>query len=142
VAAVAGAAPAEAVDSQLDHAMQPELPRITKIRICRVIVAPSKIDRRTAGRSTVSSAIEFIVETDGEVPVRSYGPALFVGDVEINHSERIRARTWRLLAFEPERLMPGSLIAWGWMKARASERVSTSSRYVVEREAHVCAAVP
>jgi hypothetical protein len=131
VAGFAAMACPEISSPQARSAPQIGLPRVTKMRICRV-----------ASRSTATKAIEFIIETDGEVPVRSYGPALFVGDVEINQSERIRATTWRLLALDPERLKPGTFIYWGWMKARPDERINTRFRYEVERDARICASPP
>ena len=78
----------------------------------------------------------------GKCTARAYGPALFIGAIEVNQSERIGATTWRLLGFEPERLTLGARVAWGWMKAPPSARAGTPFRYEIERDARVCALRP
>jgi hypothetical protein len=86
-------------------------------------------------RSSLSDeqeAIEFLVETDGEVPVRDYGPALFVGGVEINQSERVDPTTWRFLAYNTEPLKRNAAISWGWMKDPKPARQRTKYRFVIE----------
>jgi hypothetical protein len=139
LSACAAAEPARSVGSQPKRAVGPaELPRVVNLKICRVTVEPSKLRHSVPTRSAPSIAIEFLVETDGDVPVRAYGPALFVGGVEVNQSERIGPTTWRLLAFDYEHLTPGSPIKWGWMKAPASARASTRFRYKIERDPEAC----
>jgi hypothetical protein len=132
-----GAPAQDPVDAQSDR-----LPRLIGLRICRVTVERPRSERRVRSQPATVAAIEFIVRTDGDVPARAYGPALFVGAIEVNQSERIGATTWRLLTFEPERLAAGAPIAWGWMKARPSDRASTPFRYQIERDPRVCAARP
>jgi hypothetical protein len=109
-----------------------DLPHIRKLWIRRIPFEPPKLEHFTSSLSRYKEAIEFIVETDGAVPVRAYGPALFVGDVEVNQSERVDKTTWRLLAFEPERLKSGAPISWGWMKDPETARQRTEFRYEVE----------
>jgi hypothetical protein len=110
------------------------LPRIRELRIRRIAFEPPKLEHLESSRSRSREAIEFVVETDGAVPARAYGPALFVGDVEVDQSERVDETTWRLLAFEPERLKPGAPISWGWMKDPESARRPTPFRYEVQAD--------
>jgi hypothetical protein len=107
----------------------PRLPRLRALRIRRIPFEPPTLDHFESSLARYREAIEFIVETDGPVPVRAYGPALFVDDVEISHSEPLDETTWRLLAFEPEALRNGAPISWGWMKDPASARQQTDYRY-------------
>lgn len=117
-----------------------ELPRVVGIRICALPVS--------GGRSTPGSpaaagtpardVIAFDVETSGDVPARGYGPALFVGDVEVGQSERLGATSWRFLAARPDRLAAGAPIHWGWMKARPEDRRRTAFTFVVERDPPRC----
>jgi hypothetical protein len=109
-----------------------ELPRIVRLRIRRIRFEAPELKYFTSAQSERRDAIEFLAETDGEVPVRAYGPALFVGDVEINQSERIDRTTWRFLSFAPERLKPGDPISWGWMKDPESARTRTDYRFAIE----------
>jgi hypothetical protein len=109
-----------------------DLPPIRKLQIRRISFDPPKLEYFESSLSRYKGAIEFIAETDGEVPVRAYGPALFVGDVELNQSERVGKTTWRWLVFEPEHLEAGAPISWGWMKDPETARQRTKFRYKVE----------
>jgi hypothetical protein len=80
-------------------------------------------------------AIEFIVQTDAPLPIRAYGPALFIGNIEINNSEVTGETTLRFLHFEPEGLKSGARISWGWMKDRPKDRLRTGFRYELEGDA-------
>lgn len=113
----------------------PALPRIRMLRIRRIPFEPPKLEHFNSSLSRFKEAIEFIVETEGPIPARAYGPALFVGDVEVSQSERIDETTWRLLALEPERLRPGAPICWGWMKDPEAARQCTQFRYDVSPDA-------
>jgi hypothetical protein len=109
-----------------------DLPHIRTLRIRRVRVEPPKLAHFDSSLSDRPEAIEFLAEVDGDVPIRAYGPALFVGDVEVNQSERVDRTTWRFLALEPERLKPDAPISWGWMKDPESARQRTQYRFVLE----------
>jgi hypothetical protein len=109
-----------------------ELPRILSVRIRRVEFEAPRLEHFQSSLTRYRQAIEFIVETDGAVPIRAYGPALFVGSVEVNNSERVGETTWRFLQFEPDRLKPGAPISWGWMKDPRRNRLRTEFRYQIE----------
>jgi hypothetical protein len=109
-----------------------DLPDIVRLTIRRIAFHAPKLEYFKSSLERYTHAIEFVVETDGPVPVRAYGPALFIGDVEVNQSERVDDTTWRLLAFEPVRLKTGAPISWGWMKDPKPARQRTKFRYRVE----------
>jgi len=113
-----------------------DLPPIRQIRIRRVPWDAPELEHFRSSLAKHKEAIEFMVETEGPVPVRAYGPALFVGDVEVNQSECVGERTWRLLAYEPKRLIPGAPISWGWMKDPPAARQATTFRYEAEGRSH------
>lgn len=110
------------------------LPRIRSLRIRRISFEAPKHEHFTSPLSRYhgQEVIEFTVETDGAVPTRAYGPALFVGAVEVSHSERTGQTTWRFLQFEPEKLKLGAPISWGWMKDPRKNRQRTEFRYQLE----------
>lgn len=73
-------------------------------------------------------------QTASALSVGAYGPALFVGNIEVSHSELADTRTWRFLYFETEKLKPGAPISWGWMKHLEKNRLRTAFRYDVDVE--------
>lgn len=107
------------------------LPKVCGIAMRRVPFQAPRLDHFKSRLARYTEAIEFIVETDGEVPIRNYGPALFIGDEELHESERIGKTTWRFLAFEPDRLKAGAPISWGWMKDPRAARLPTDYHYDV-----------
>jgi len=109
-----------------------DLPGLRDLRIRRIPFDPPKLEHFESSLARYREAVEFLVETEGPVPVRAYGPALFVGDIEVNQSERVGDTTWRLLAFEPERFEVGAPISWGWMKDPDAARQPTRFRYDME----------
>jgi hypothetical protein len=111
-----------------------ELPRIIGISMQRIRYEPPKLEHFESALARYPDAVEFIVRTDGPVPARGYGPALFVGDAEVHNSERIDEETWRFLEFEPERLKAGAPISWGWMKDPPELRQRTEFRFRSEDE--------
>lgn len=116
---------------RLDSHRQPalDLPKLRNLRIKRVPYRPRKLEHFVSRQAPEGEAIEFIVEVDGPVPVRAFGPALFVGDVEVHDSERLDDSTWRLVALEPSRLKRDAPITWGWMKDPPQARQRTEFRY-------------
>lgn len=112
------------------------LPRITSIRIRRVKFEAPKLEHFKSSLSRHKQATEFVIQTDGVVPTRAYGPALFVGDVEVSNSEFMGDTTWRFLHFEPDKLTPGAAISWGWMKDPREKRQRTEFRYEVGGDAN------
>ena len=109
-----------------------ELPQIVTIRMRRIPYQAPKLVHFKSSLSRHKEAIEFIVETDGVTPTRSYGPALFIDDVEVRNSELVDPKTWRFLAFDPEALKPGAPISWGWMKDPKEKRQRTKFTYDVK----------
>jgi hypothetical protein len=105
------------------------LPRVLNIVMRRVPFQPPELVHFKSRLAHYQEAIEFIVETDGDVPTRNFGPALFIGDEEVHDSERLGKTTWRFLAFELDRLQTGAPIDWGWMKDRREARLPTGFRY-------------
>jgi hypothetical protein len=111
---------------------QIDLPGILSLKIRRVKFEAPNLEHFKSSLSGHKQAIEFIIETDGVVPTRAYGPALFVGNIEVNNSELTGKTTWRFLHFEPEKLKTGAPISWGWMKDPKNKRLRTDFLYKVE----------
>ena len=110
------------------------LPRILRLEIRRISYQAPELKHFKSSLSRFDQAIEFTVETDQAVPTRAYGPALFIGNVEVNHSELVNENTWRFLHFEPETLKRGAPISWGWMKDPKKNRIRTNFRYELQEQ--------
>lgn len=76
-----------------------------------------------------NEAIEFIVMTEGPIPIRALGPALFVGNEQVIESELLSEDTYRFLFFEIDRLEPGAPISWGWINDSQEQRRETGYRF-------------
>jgi hypothetical protein len=72
-----------------------------------------------------------VVRTGGPILARALGPALFVGNVAVTHSEPAGDSLYRFLAFDVDRPRARAPTAWGWMDAGKNERVRTRYRYEV-----------
>ena len=105
------------------------LPRIVSLEAHRGRPEPPALEHFKPPPTSDRDAIVFTVQLAGTVPARAYGPALFVGDVEVSASERIGDRTWQFVFSEPERLEPGAPIEWGWMRDPPDRRTPTAYRY-------------
>jgi hypothetical protein len=104
------------------------LPAIIGIEIRRIDYEPRRLRHFESALSRYKEVIEFIVQTDGPVPARALGPALFVAGEQVNECEQVADNTYRFLAFELERLEAGAPISWGWMSDPEEERQETSYR--------------
>ena len=92
-----------------------QLPQIESLRIERVhYIEPRR--RTIAGQLTsIREAIEFIVITAGQIPIRALSPALFVGKSEVAENETLGPNEYRFVAFEGQSLAAGAAIQLGWV---------------------------
>lgn len=105
------------------------LPNIVEIEIRRIDYRPRERRNFESALSQYRDAIEFIVHTDGPIPARALGPALFVAGEQVSESEQLDEGLYRFLAFDFERLQSGAPIRWGWMNAPEEERQETEYRF-------------
>ena len=106
-----------------------DLPEIVRLQIRRISFKPPKLRNFKSRLSKYTEAIEFMVHLKGSVPVRAFGPALYVGDVPVIESTKVDEKTYRFLAFNIDALEPGAPIYWGWMKDPRELRKPTKYQY-------------
>ena len=92
-----------------------ELPKVLDIQIRRIRFRPRRLRNFKSQLAKYTEAVEFMVQTDGPVPVRAIGPALMIGELRIIEGEKVEETLYRFLAFEIDRLEPRAQIYWGWM---------------------------
>jgi hypothetical protein len=106
-----------------------DLPNILRLQIRGIRYEPPKLRNFKSRQEADREAVEFVAELDGPIPARAYGPALYVGDVEVRDGELVDDRTYRLVSFDGETLERDAPIAWGWMKDPPDRRRATKFRY-------------
>ncbi|WP_440947794.1 hypothetical protein ACSAZL_05965 [Methanosarcina sp. T3] len=106
-----------------------DLPEIRDIQIRRVSFRPPERRNFESSLARYKEAVEFLVSTDGPVPARALGPALFVGDVKVIESQKVGENLYRFLVFDSSRLRSGAPISWGWISDQKGERRVTRFRY-------------
>lgn len=77
-----------------------------------------------------TEAIEILVHTTGEFPIRALSPVLFIGDVKIAHYEREGENTYRFYAYNPDELKEGAPISLGWPFS-SNRATPTNFRYEI-----------
>ena len=101
-------------------AVEPQLPRpdfslpeIKSVRRRRTRFRPRRRNFESA-LPDVDDAIEFLVETDGPIPVRALGPVLHVGDAVLTEVEADDETHYRFVALSPEQISPDAPVRPGW----------------------------
>ncbi|MCH7736342.1 MAG: hypothetical protein IH872_02965 [Chloroflexi bacterium] len=103
------------------------LPAIREMEITRVryeVPRPYYVGR---DRIECSNGVEFMINTDGPIPIRALSPILFVGDVEIDAYEELGENNYRFIAYLTEELKEGDQISFGW--GRGSAKFETNFMY-------------
>jgi hypothetical protein len=106
-----------------------DLPEVLDIKIQRIEFEPPKHRNFTSALAEYREAVEFLVQTNGPIPARALSPALFIGDVRVIESQQVGENLYRFLAFEPQRLEPGTSIGWGWLDSPTEQLQITKFPY-------------
>jgi hypothetical protein len=122
-----------AIDSSqpIGHGPRPEwtLPGIVAIEMRRIDFQARRPRNFESALARYDEAIEFIVRTDGPIPARAMGPALFIAGEQVSESEQLSDDTYRFLAFDMDRLESGAPISWGWMGDPEDQRRETGYQF-------------
>ena len=96
------------------------LPEIVEVTTRRVDVRR----RRRHVRSDVpdlDGTVEFLVETDGPIPIRALSPVLYVGDVPVTEVMAEDDTHYRFVTLFPEQLQESATIEIGWSGRGAAQ---------------------
>jgi len=110
-----------------------DLPEILEIQIRRISFNATKPRNFKSVLAEYKEAVEFMVRTNGPIPARALGAALFVGDAQVIESQQKENNLYRFLAFDLDRLKPGAPISWGWINTPKEQRQRTKFRYEESR---------
>jgi hypothetical protein len=101
------------------------LPEVLAIKMRRIPFEPPKRRNFQSSFARYTEAVEFIVDTAAPIPSRAESPALFIGGAAVTEGGALGPTRYRFLAFELERLKPGSRIAFGWANDPVHARKQT-----------------
>src|SRR5688572_25685333 len=104
------------------------LPDILDLDVRRIRFHPHQPRNFESTLAHEQEAVEFTVRTDGPIPIRALGPALYVGETAVVENEEVESTTYRFLAFDFEELEPRAPIRLGWTGQGHDDR-KTKFRY-------------
>jgi hypothetical protein len=90
------------------------LPELVDVRTRRIDFEPPRHRHFESDLAQYQEAVEFVVVTDGPIPIRSLGAALFVGDTALTEVSPVDENSYRFVAFRPNELHDGAGITLGW----------------------------
>lgn len=84
----------------------------------------------------IGEAIEFLVKTSEDFPIRALSPALFVGDFAVMDVSRIGENLYRFIVPAPDinKLKPGAPVSIGWAGVEKAKRIRTNIRFQISHE--------
>ncbi len=109
------------------------LPRVVSIATRLVRFVPPERRNFASSLPRLERTVEFLVETDGPIPVRALSPVVYVGDVPVAEVAADDDTHYRFTAMEPERLEEGAPVTLGWSGEPASQRTAVGEAFVTPR---------
>lgn len=100
----------------------PKLPRILGVEARRTSFEPPP-HRNFESSLPKSDAVEFVVETDGAIPIRALGPVLWIGDSAATEVRMVDETHYVFVSLRPDDLNKGAPILLGW--SGEAERTET-----------------
>jgi hypothetical protein len=105
------------------------LPKVLDIQIRAATFEPRQPRNFSSSLPSSTDAVEFIVKTDGPIPIRGLGPALFVGTTPVTEVTEIDKNTYRFIAPTQRDLQQDAEILLGWTGQPAAAGIPTGFRY-------------
>jgi hypothetical protein len=105
------------------------LPTVLDIQIRTTRFEPPRLHNFTSALSSSDEAIEFVVRTDGPMPIRALSPALYVGETPVTEVTEIGPNTYRFVALTRQGLQQGAPIRLGWSGQEPDSTVDTDFRF-------------
>ena len=109
------------------------LPKIKALRIERVRYKTPRKHAAAGELVDFEEAIEILIETDGEIPVRALSPALNVGSEQVVENEPVGKNGLRFFVSNEEPLKEGAPISLGWV-GQPAPKGEARYRYRVPKE--------
>ena len=90
------------------------LPTVLDVQIRATRFEPPRLNNFISALFRSGEAVEFVVRTDGPIPIRALGPALYVGETPVTEVTQVGPNTYRFVALTRQGLRQGAPIRLGW----------------------------
>jgi hypothetical protein len=105
------------------------MPKVLDIQIRATKFEAPRLRNFASSLSSNDDAVEFIVKTDGPIPIRALGPVLYVGETAVMEVTEVGPNTYRFVAPARERLTQDAAISLSWTGQLPTEREHATFRY-------------
>jgi hypothetical protein len=105
------------------------MPKVVDIQIRATKFEAPRLRNFASSLASSDDAVEFIVKTDGPIPIRALGPALYVGETAVTEVTEVGPNTYRFVAPTRERLEQDASISLSWTGQLPPDAESSPFRY-------------
>jgi hypothetical protein len=117
-------------------ARRPDLPRadlsmpnVLDIQTRATTFEAPRLRNFASSLASSDDAVEFIVKTDGPIPIRALGPALYVGETPVTEVTEVGPNTYRFVAPTRDGLKQDAPISLSWTGQFPIDAESSPFRY-------------
>jgi hypothetical protein len=105
------------------------MPRVVDIEVRAIKFKQPRHRNFTSSLPRGGDGVEFIVKTDGPIPIRALGPALYVGETAVTEVTEIGPNTYRFVAPARKGLARNAPISLSWTGQPPKDVNGTTFRY-------------
>lgn len=105
------------------------MPTVVDIQIRETKFEAPRLRNFASSLQSSEDAVEFIVKTDGPIPVRALAPALYVGETPVTEATEVEPNTYRFVAPARERLEYDAPISLSWSGQRPVDVKNVTFRF-------------
>ena len=105
------------------------MPKMLDVKIRKTTFEPRPLRNFVSSLPSSGDAVEFIVKTDGPIPIRALGPALYVGETPITEVSELGPNTYRFVAPMRKNLKRNAAIRLTWTGQPHTGRGRAAFRY-------------
>jgi hypothetical protein len=105
------------------------MPRMLDVQNRKIKFEPRRLRNFDSALPISRDAVEFIVKTDGPIPIRALGPALYVGVTPVTEVTEIGPNTYRFVAPSRKDLKQDAAIHLSWTGHPPTGKKDAAFRY-------------
>lgn len=90
------------------------MPKILDVQIRRTLFEPRPLRNFASSMPSSDKAVEFIVKTDGPIPIRALGPVLYIGEIAVTEVSELGPNVYRFIAPTAQEMTRNAKIVLSW----------------------------